>query len=52
MAAQPSELVETTPAVLDRVTGSLPKKFPAAVADSILASVHRSATQLAAKLAV
>lgn len=46
-----AELVEITPAVLDRVAASLPKKFPAHVADAILAGVRRSAKQLAAELA-
>lgn len=40
------------PAVLDRVDDLLPRNFPAAMADSILAGVRRSATQLAAELAV
>jgi serine/threonine-protein kinase HipA len=51
MPALLAELVETTPAVLDRVASALPKKFPAAIADSILAGVRRSAKQLAAELA-
>ena len=51
MPALLAELVETTPSVLDRIASSLPKTFPAAVADSILASVRRSAKRLAAELA-
>jgi len=51
MPALLAELVETTPAVLDRVATSLPKKFPAAVAEAILAGVRRSAKQLATELA-
>jgi len=52
MPALLAELVETTPAVLDRVAAKIPKKFPAAMADAILAGVRRSAKQLAAELAV
>ncbi len=50
MPALLAELVETTPAVLDRVAATLPRKFPAAVADRILAGVRRSAKTLAADL--
>lgn len=52
MPALLAELVETTPAVLDRVAGQIPKKFPATVADAILAGVRRSAKTLAADLSV
>ena len=51
MPALLAEIVETTPAVLDRVAALLPRKFPTAMADSILAGVRRSAKQLAAELA-
>jgi serine/threonine-protein kinase HipA len=50
MPALLGELVETTPTVLDRVAAALPKKFPAAVADRILAGIRRSAKTLASDL--
>jgi serine/threonine-protein kinase HipA len=51
MAALLAELVEITPAVLDGVAASLPKKFPAAVANAILTGIRRSVKQLADDLA-
>jgi serine/threonine-protein kinase HipA len=41
-----AELVQTTPAVLDRVAASLPKKFPAAVVEAIHAGMRCSADSL------
>ena len=50
MDALLAEVDDLTPGVLGRVSTALPKKFPAQIADSILAGVRASAKRLKAEL--